>query len=62
MLIEEGETLCSDTALSPAKIEPGLQIVDVENDFILPDGKRIKIIKVGEQKPYFRSIVAYRSF
>lgn len=62
MLIEKAETLCSDTALCTTKVKTGFKIVDVENDFILADGERIKVIEVGEQEPDFGSIVAYGSF
>ena len=62
MLIEEAKTLRGHPALIATQVQCCFKIVNVENDFILPDGEGIKIIEVREQEPYFRSIVAYGSF
>jgi len=61
MLKEEAEALRCHATLVAAQIKGALQVVDIENDLIVADGKRMQIIEVGEEKPYFRSVVAHRS-
>ena len=62
MLVEEAEALSSDAALGPAQIQTGLQVVNVENDFILPDGKGLHVIEIGKKKPDFRAVIPDGSF
>lgn len=62
MFVKEAKTLCSDPALGPSQVQPRPEIVDVEDNFILTNGKRVKIIEVRKQKPNLRGVVSYRSF
>lgn len=62
VLEEEAEALCGHAALVAAQVEGRLQVIDVENDLIAANGKRVEIVEVGEQKPDFRSVIANGSW
>ena len=62
MFVEEAKTLSSDPALGPPQVQPRFEVVDVENNFVLSNGKWIQIIEVRKQKPDLRGVVSYGSF
>ena len=61
MFEEEAETLCSHPALVAPKVEGRLQVIDVDDNLIAANGKGVKIVEVGKEKPDFRGVIAYGS-
>jgi len=61
VLEEEAEALCRHATLVAAQVEGRLQVIDVEDDLIAANGKRIEIVEVGEQEPDFRGVVSNSS-
>lgn len=55
---KEAEALSSHATLVAAQVERRLQVIDVEDDFIVTDGERVKVVEVREEKPDFGGVVS----
>jgi hypothetical protein len=55
---KEAEALSSHATLVAAQVERRPQVVDVEDDFIVTDGERVKVVEVREEKPDFGGVVS----
>lgn len=58
VFVKEAEALSSHATLIAPQVERRLQVVDVENDFIVTYGERVKVVEVGEEKPDFGGVVS----
>ena len=61
MFVKEAEALSSHATLVASQVERRLQVVDVEDDFIVTDGERVKVVEVREEKPDFGGVVSNSS-
>jgi len=55
---KEAEALSSHATLVAAQVERRLQVIDVEDDFIVTDRQGVKVVEVREEKPDFGSVVS----
>lgn len=58
VFVKEAEALSRHATLVAAQVERRLEIIDVEDDLITADGKRIEIVEVRKQKPDFGDVIS----